>query len=895
VPSRFRGEWRRYQEGCLAAFEADRAAGRDKTLLVAPPGSGKTLVGLEIVHRLALPALVLCPTQTIQSQWRERQALFGGASDDVHLLTYQALCQADDPDGMLREAAARHWVHERAGATGASAAEVEAEVAGWSGAAAERREREVAALVARFKRDAAAGKLPDLPPDELLSPSARARLEALVAAGVRVVVLDECHHLVSLWGALLRPLLAALAPVHVVGLTATNPAELTEAEAHLYLDLLGEVDFFIPTPAVVREGHLAPYQELVQLCEPLVSERDWLAERHERLERLLIELDTPDALGLSAWLLARLRERRGPSGAQLSWNELARQRPRLAESGLRWLHSRGEPPPTGAPRGERFRAPLGIDDWVVLLDDYAQRCLRAAPGEESTRRLDALQVALGDLGFTLTRAGIRRTGGDVDRVLLNSAAKPIAMCEALACEMEARGDDLRAAVLCDTERGPRRPEGSPLMLAGGARGLLAAVAGDLRLAPLRPALVTGETFAVAAGDENWWRDALGVNRSGVTRPSLSAEPLYGEGTGGTVVALRGPGFDSRTWTARATDLLGRGECGLLIGTRGLLGEGWDCPQLNVLIDMTAVAADVSTRQMRGRSLRLDPADPEKLASNWDVVCVAPELERGHADYGRFIRRHAHLHAPCEDGTIETGPSHVHPELSPYGPPGAEEFGPINAEQRARAIDRLAARERWQIGTPYRGVDLDALVVRHPRRTEEAGRVTLERLTPPFRPPLGWALAGIGLGKRAYPAELPLEWAAGAVCEAYVALSEAPPGAAESLEFTVRPEGWVRVSLPEAEPSVSAAVTAAIDDVVGGGGLPRYVVSRVAAGEGTVWHAVPADLARRKDRAEAFHRAWSHWCGRSRLVYAHGSEEGARLATQALAAPTRATQRRRIWR
>jgi hypothetical protein len=464
----FGGTWRRYQEGCLAAFEADRAAGRDRTLIVAPPGSGKTLVGLEIVHRLAMPALVLCPTQTIQSQWRERQALFGGVRDDLHLLTYQSLCQADDPDGLLREAAERHWVRERAEATGQPIAEVESELAGWTGAAAERHARDVARLVARFKRDAAAGKLPDLPADELLSANARARLAALVDAGVRVVVLDECHHLVSLWGALLRPLLAEMRPVHVVGLTATNPAELTEAEAELYLELLGEVDFFIPTPAVVREGHLAPYQELVQLCEPLASERDWLAERHARLEALLVELDTPDALGLSAWLLARLRERRGPSGAQLSWNELARQRPRLAESGLRWLHARGEPPPAGAPRGERFRAPLGIEDWVVLLDDYAQRCLRAAPGDDSAQRLDALQVALADLGFTLTRAGIRRTGGDVDRVLLHSAAKPIAMCEALACEMEARGDGLRAAVLCDTESGPRQAEGSPLMLAARA-------------------------------------------------------------------------------------------------------------------------------------------------------------------------------------------------------------------------------------------------------------------------------------------------------------------------------------------------------------------------------------------------------------------------------------------
>ena len=189
--------------------------------------------------------------------------------------------------------------------------------------------------------------------------------------------------------------------------------------------------------------------------------------------------------------------------------------------------------------------------------------------------------------------------------------------------------------------------------------------------------------------------------------------------------------------------------------------------MNVLVDMTSVAADVSVRQMRGRSLRLDPRDPAKLASNWDVVCVAPDLGRGHADYLRFVRRHAHLHAPCEDGTIETGPSHVHPELSPYGPPPETRFTAINVEQRDRAQDRDAARERWQVGVPYRGVDLDALVVRDPPRREPAPQLSLADVRPPRR---FWPLPLIARG-RLHPAELPLEWAAGAVCDAYLALGE----------------------------------------------------------------------------------------------------------------------------
>ena len=470
----FTGTWRRYQSECLEAFEADRSAGRHQTLLVAPPGSGKTVIGLEIVRRLGAPTLVLCPTQTIQSQWQDKQSLFGDRSADVHALTYQAMCQTGDPDDMLRTAATRQWAAERATATGASTAEVEAEAAAWTGEAAARRDADVARILAGYKRSAARGEFPELSAAELLSPTVRERIAELRAAGVRSVVLDECHHLVSMWGALMKVVLAELTPDHVLGLTATNPRELTAEQASLYRELLDEEDYSIPTPAVVREGFLAPYQELVQLCSPLDSEHEWLAQRHARFDAALESFaDAPaghEHLGLDVWLLQRIAERRTAAGAQLSWAEFAKRQPTLAEAGLRWLRHTDRPPPEGAPRGERFRAAMTLDDWTVLLDDYATRCLRPDASEEASGRLAALQVALEDLGHTLTRQGIRRSGGEVDRVLLNSAAKPMAMCDALATESDARGPALRAVVLCDSERPPRQPEGSPLALTGGGRG-----------------------------------------------------------------------------------------------------------------------------------------------------------------------------------------------------------------------------------------------------------------------------------------------------------------------------------------------------------------------------------------------------------------------------------------
>lgn len=50
-----------------------------------------------------------------------------------------------------------------------------------------------------------------------------------------------------------------------------------------------------------------------------------------------------------------------------------------------------------------------------------------------------------------------------------------------------------------------------------------------------------------------------------------------------------------------------------------------------------------------------------------------------------------------------------------------------------------------------------------------------------------------------------------------------------------------------------------------------------------WHAVPDDLARRKDRAEAFHRAWTRQVRRSELRFAQRSDEARELAALAAAA------------
>ena len=511
--------------------------------------------------------------------------------------------------------------------------------------------------------------------------------------------------------------------------------------------------------------------------------------------------------------------------------------------------------------------------------------------------------------------------------------------------MESRGDALRALVLCDAEVAEAKPDrllaGVLDPAAGTARQALMAVGADGRTAPLRPLIVSGRGLRCLPADADVLLAALVEQaEEHLALPDWEAVP------DGVLISLRSSGAEwvSRAWVEVATRVLESGVSGALIGTRALLGEGWDCPAVNCLVDLTVAATGVSVQQMRGRSLRLDPDDPEKLASNWDVVCVAPDLVRGSADYERFVRKHLHLYAPADDGEIEAGPSHVHPELGPFAPPPAARFAEINRAMLARAADRDEARERWRLGDDYRGADLRTLVgapagsdpspesaaqsqtaasagtkrgqtpqisQRTPVAVAAAGLLVAVAATVAVGVAglaslvvavagLGWAAVRLRRARERLPLALPLDAAARSVVDAYRELGELSDAAAGSLVIEPRASGYLRCALTEAtrrrargspprSTSWSASPTTRATSSRARCPTPRpasaTLLGRVLTRRPPFpvrHHPVPADLARRKERAEAFARAWRSHLGPSGLVFTQRSDEGRRARAEAAA-------------
>ncbi len=461
--------------------------------------------------------------------------------------------------------------------------------------------------------------------------------------------------------------------------------------------LFGRSVYEASIPAVVREGDLAPFAEMVWLTEPTPREREWLRAGAERFSELVTQLSEPDfgSTGFLTWIDLRFLS------DDVSWAELGTTEPELCDAALRMHHAGLLALPRGARINEQHRHEPTPEDWGVLIEDWIEKGLAGGDdtGDDSgdSEVVAAVRRALPSVGLQWTKRGIRRGRTPVDRVLARSAAKMSAAVEITLHEHAGLGERMRTLVLCDHERAsatlPADLRGVIDQQSGSAYAVLAGLVAEPQTALLAPLMVTGATVAGSP-------DTLDRLRTYAEGQGLSgADRLVVEEVGDGLAHLTGS-WSSRSWVPVVTAFFQAGHTQVIVGTRALLGEGWDARRITGLIDLSAATTTTSVVQTRGRALRVDPLWEDKVALNWSVVCVAEDHPKGHNDWDRLVRKHDGFLAVDDEGDIVDGVAHIDPALSPFAPPPSAEFDAVNARMLVRAEQRDAIRELWRVGEPY---------------------------------------------------------------------------------------------------------------------------------------------------------------------------------------------------
>lgn len=347
---------RKHQKLALEALAQTWAQGRRRAWVELPPGAGKTRVGVETALRFladgtVTQVVVFGPNTAIQSQWVAacRDAALDTSrdkklTDTVTALTYQAIAIIDDDSA---------------------------------------------------DSDAKDANGVDSPVMSRLHRNGLALIDRMKQVGPLLLILDESHHLLEMWGQLLAEVLALTPDAWVLGLTATPPGVMTEDQADLMHQLFGDPSFEVSIPAVVRDGDLAPFAELAWVTPPTAAERQWLADQAERFRELTVQLTDPTtgSVPFLTWLDLRFLS------AEPGWTELTRRSPELCRAALRLHHVGMLGLPDGARLEELHRQPLTAEDWALLIEDWGRRQLAASEDPRDEAVLAAIKAALPSVGY----------------------------------------------------------------------------------------------------------------------------------------------------------------------------------------------------------------------------------------------------------------------------------------------------------------------------------------------------------------------------------------------------------------------------------------------------------------------------------------------------------------
>lgn len=610
--------WRSYQDKLLRNFSLHIADNHFH--VIAPPGSGKTLLGLEIVKRLHKKTLILSPTLTIRNQWEDRLQRFFTKDKSYTNISFDIKNPNDITFSTYQS---------------------------------------FQAFYTQFKKK------------ELF-------FSFLKKHKIEILVLDEAHHLKNTWWNSLYEFKISANNLIIVALTATPPYDSTSIEVTKYFKLCGEIDDEIAVPDLVKEGDLAPHQDFVYLSKPKKNEINFIVNFRMQIA------DFIDELKKDLRFIQLVKKHHYYTHTQ-DYLETIYTNPSYFSSLLIFLNDINIVIPRekynilGFNPNEEIIFPQLNHEWIEIL---LQNLLI-----EDRDKLFAHEVYLSELELKLKELHVFQNGtvnlignDSIYKSLSQNPSKLSSIVTIINSEQNALNKNLRAVVLTDYIRKEffnTSEKNLPLINKLGVLPIFH----YLRIHGSNKetiAVLTGSIIIIHYSVIKIFKEIHGINKLEENR--LIADPDF----------ITIPKSDKIVDTI--TQLFENGTINILIGTKSLLGEGWDAPSINCLILASFVGSFVTSNQMRGRAIREDSKKINKTGNIWHLACLDPTTDDGGKDIETLKRRfNVFMGIANNHLTIENGMERLHLPIK-YN---ITEITQINNKTLQSALNRKNTITQWE--------------------------------------------------------------------------------------------------------------------------------------------------------------------------------------------------------
>ena len=566
----FKGQWRQYQQRVLDKSESFMDDG--KIHLVAAPGSGKTTLGIEFIRRFGNPTLILVPTVTIRQQWVDRikQAFLSDANQAEQLISQ------DLKRPKMITVATYQALHSSMN-----------QVVG----------------------DGLIEDTDDTAQQEHFNFQDFDIRKTFEDKDLGTLCLDECHHLRNEWWKSLEIFRKSFPKIKMISLTATPPYEGEPALWERYISMCGEIDEEITVPELVKEGTLCPHQDYVYFAFPTMEERTQLDQFEKQKLNFLTKLSTDINFSNTIQSSPALSN-------QISDDELLAN-PKYLSAILIFLRSKELPFP------QRFQELLATKTLPTFTLEWFETLLNGiifqVPNwfgftEEAFNQLKSDLKANG----LIERNQVKLIRNKKQDVLLNqSLGKLNAVRDIFKAEYQSLGNNLRQLVLTDFIRkdlqvhlGDENAQFTQLGVLSYFESIRREMIEQSWTVPV--AVLTGSLVIIPTSAKEHLERLIPNSRLSYDVIGQLSQEDY------LKVSISGSYHDLVT---ALTQLFQDGYIKVIIGTKSLLGEGWDAPCVNSLILASFVGSFMLSNQMRGRAIRVWPDNPNKTSNIWHLVSI----------------------------------------------------------------------------------------------------------------------------------------------------------------------------------------------------------------------------------------------------------------------------------